>query len=408
MPNLSSLNNIVAEMDIILPGGTISIPVQQFVQDFQFESSVRQAFTGSITLFDQGDTLENLLLTSGLSRQVRMRWNWESKGLTNAPNIYAAILTYSPTFNTEGITFSFDLVPTAIPGTNLDKRSRSYPEGRKISDIAREIAADRGWNTFDNRGRNTIEETKAPIMQPFNSTDETDLKFLNTLLPLAVSLSDLGGYRMFFDLYNVFHFHTNSAFSNTSSVKQYVFGKDGSGEVISFTPSDTSTLAMIAGAGNVTYRGQSSLDGAQTAKSGTTDGGLDREPDPIESTSASVPDHGSSIHSVLNIVSRDSTELANRAKFYRDRALNAMVVAELQVVGTHDLDVFDYCDVQYIRRNGQPHYMSGKYQVNGITHNYNNGAWTTTFALTRQGFNSSPDNTVNRQTGASYTVGGAQ
>lgn len=408
MPNLSSLNNIVAEMDIILPGRTISIPVQQFVQDFQFETNVRQAFTGSITLFDEGDTLENLLLVGGQYRQVRMRWNWESQGLLNAPNIYAAILTYTPTFNTEGITFSFDLIPSAAAAANLAKRSLAFPEGTKISDIARQIANDRGWKTTDKRGRNTIEETQAPLSQPFNSTDESDLKFLNSLIPFATNLGGNSGYRMFFDLYNVFHFHTAALFSETASVKSYVFGKDGSGEVISFAPSDTSTLAFIAGAGNSVYRSQSSLDGTQTAKAGTTDGGLDREPDPIEASSASVPDHGNETHSVLNIVSRDSTELANRAKFYRDRALNAMVVAELQVVGTHDLDVFDYCDVQYIRRNGQPHYMSGKYQVNGITHNYNNGAWTTTFALTRHGFKSALDSTVTRQNVTTYTVGGAQ
>lgn len=407
MPNLSSLSNLQAEMDIILPRKTITIPVQQFVQDFQIESSVRAAFSGTVTLFDQGDTLENLLLTSGLERRVRLRWNWESKGLTNAPNIYAYIAQYTPTFTPEGITFSFDLVPTAMPYVDADKRSRAYPEGRKVSDIVREIASERGWSTTDKSGRNTVEETDAPMQQPFSSTDETDFKFLHSLLPLAVNLSGVGGYFMFFDLFGVFHFHTESYFSAELRSKDYIFGKDGAGEVISFTPSDTSAMALAAGAGNVTIRSQSSLDGTQTAKTGTVTGGLDREPDMIEASSGSLPDHGSNVQSIINIMSRDATELGNVAKFYRSRASGVAVLGEIQVVGTHELQLFDYCNIQYIRRNGQPHYMSGKYQVVRIDHAYNGGAWTTTFGVRRFGFAATPDNMTNRQNTVTYTAGGA-
>lgn len=396
MAEPGSLRHIVMELEIDSGNRTFQIPAQEFVQSFEIESSTKSAYSGSITLFDEGDTLENLFIVSGLNRRVRFRWNWSDLGLANAPLFVGSILRYTPTFMPQGIQFVLEIVPSSLLSTVVDKRVRSFPAGTIISDIVRQIADERGWPTTDVRGSPTIEATGLSIDQPFSTTDESDVAFINNQLrKQAVNAAGVGGYNFYFDTFGAVHFHTKSFLP--TKLKRYLFGRDSGGEVISFTPTDTSLLAMTAGGGNALFRGQSSINAAPVAKDATSTGGLEEQPEVVEESSTAVPDYGETLHAAVNIMTRDADELDRLAKDRRERARDLYFMAELQVVGTHDVELFDYTQIDYIRRNGQPHYMSGRFRTIKIQHSYSSGGWITTFGASRDGLPPNQEDALARQ-----------
>lgn len=396
MPEPGSLRHLVMELEIESGSRTFRIPAQEFVQEFEIESSTKSAYSGSITLFDEGDTLENLFLASGLNRKVKFRWNWSDLGLAAAPLFVGSILRYTPTFMPQGIQFVLEIVPTSLLDTAVDKRVRSFPAGTLISDIVLQIADERGWSTVDARGNPTVEPTGLSIDQPFSTTDESDVRFINEQLrPQAVNAAGVGGYRFFFDTFGAVHFHTKTFLA--PRLRSYVFGRDSAGEVLSFTPTDTSALAMLAGGGNAVFRGQSSLSGAPVAKDAGATTGLEDQPDLVEESATASPDFGNTTHSSINVMTRDVGELERMAKDARERARDLYFMAELQVMGTHDVELFDYIGVTYFRRNGQPHYMSGRFRTLKIQHSYSSGGWITTFGGARDGLRPTEEGSLSRQ-----------
>jgi hypothetical protein len=396
VPEPGSLRHLVMELEIESGSRTFRIPAQEFVQEFEVESSTKSAYSGSITLFDEGDTLENLFLASGLNRKVKFRWNWSDLGLASAPLFVGSILRYTPTFMPQGIQFVLEIVPTSLLDAAVDKRVRSFPAGTLVSDIVLQIADERGWSTVDARGNPTVEPTGLSIDQPFSTTDESDVRFINEQLrPQAVNAAGVGGYRFFFDTFGAVHFHTKTFL--TPRLRSYVFGRDSAGEVLSFTPTDTSALAMLAGGGNAVFRGQSSLNGAPVAKDAGATTGLEDQPDLVEESATASPDFGNTTHSSINVMTRDVGELERMAKDARERARDFYFMSELQVMGTHDVELFDYIGVTYFRRNGQPHYMSGRFRTLKIQHSYSAGGWITTFGGARDGLRPTEEGSLSRQ-----------
>jgi hypothetical protein len=385
------------ELEIESGSRTFRIPAQEFVQEFEVESSTKSAYSGSITLFDEGDTLENLFLVSGLNRRVRFRWNWSDLGLASAPLFVGSILRYTPTFMPQGIQFVLEIIPTSLMSAVVKRTPpRSFAAGRLISDIVQQIADENGWPTTDVRGNPTIEPTATSLDQPFNGSDESDVRFINEQLrEQAENAAGVGGYSFCFDTFGAVHFHTKTFLP--SKVRRYVFGRDLAGEVLSFTPTDTSALAMVAGAGNVVFRGQSSLNAAALAKDGTTTTGLSDQPEVVEESASAAADFGGTTHAAINLITRDAGELDRLAKDRRERARDLYFMAELQVMGTHGVELFDYVDVSYLRRNGQLHYMSGRFRVRKILHSYSSGGWVTTFGTSRDGLRPQQEGTATRQ-----------
>lgn len=377
-------------------GSPVRLQADQFVQDLQVETTTGSSFNCSITLFDDRDRLEDLLLVAGIGREVKLRWNWASIGLSKAPQLVGSILRYTPTFMPQGIQFVLEVTATAVLPCILSKVVRAYSSGQRISDIVFALATERGWSTVDHRGRQTIEPTGTVVDHPFNSTDESDMKFINDhLKDQAVNVAGQGGYLFYFDAFGAVHFHTRTFLSAYS--KSYVFGRGADGEVLSFTPTDSSALAFLEGGGNVKFRSLSSLDATQTSISGTTSGGVNDDPEVVEESATAVADLGDDTHAVINLMARDADELSRLAKARRERANDFHVVAEVQVVGTHDVDLLDYADVSYLMRSGAPHFLSGRYSVKRIVHSVNSSGWITTFGGTRYGFNASQAGTVPRQ-----------
>lgn len=143
---------IIMEIVLRTPDGLVEIPSHDYFQSLQIENAVDEVWTGTLTLFDPDDDfLENLILYTGLQGTgggVLLRWNWDtptSGGLVAAPLFEAEIIDYHPEFTAEGVAMALDLVGAAGLVPVIDRRTRSFPAGTKISDIFREIAEDRGW-----------------------------------------------------------------------------------------------------------------------------------------------------------------------------------------------------------------------------------------------------------------------
>ena len=406
MPALGSLRHLVMELEIESGNRTFQIPAQEFVQEFEIESSTKSAYSGSITLFDTGDTLENLFLTAGLDRKVRFRWNWAELGLAVAPQFVGSILRYTPTFMPQGIQFVLEIIPTSLLNAvvNVPKPPRSFPAGTRISDIVRDLADKNGWPTTDIRGNQTIEDTGTSIDQPFNGTDQSDVRFIGQQLrEQAVNAAGVSGYDFCFDTFGAVHFHTKTFLP--PRLRSYIFGRDTAGEVLSFTPTDTSVLALLAGGGNSVFRGSSSRDATAVAKDATAESGLEDQPDVVEESATAVVDFGAEANASFNIMTRDAGELDRLSKDVRERARDLHFMAELQVMGTHDVELFDYVGVEYIRRNGQPHYMGGRFRTRKVQHTYSSSGWITSFGLSRDGLKPQQEGTTSRQNIVTVSAG---
>ncbi len=385
MPRPGSLANLVFDMEIITGGQTFRVPTHQFLQSIEIEASIGSTYTGSITLFDpEGEFLENLFIAAGRDRSIRFRWNWDRYGIDNAPTFEGSIITYTPTFQPQGIQLVLNILATPVLPCVLDKRSRSFQAGSLISDIVQAIADERSWPTVDIRGNQTIEPTGESIDQPFSTTDESDMRFIQEQLrPQAVNAQGQGGYVFYFDQYGVLHFHTRTFLPPL--IRTYTFARDVSGEVISFSPTDNSVIASMFGATNVAFRGQSSLNATPVGADGTATEGLDQQPEVAEETSTAVPDYGDGLHAAVNIMSRDNGELERMAKDRREKARNSVMTGELVVLGTHDVGLLEYVEVIVLRKDGTQHYLSGRYQLQKMRHQVDSSGWQTSFDVVRTG-----------------------
>lgn len=391
-----SARGIVVDLELEVGGRSVRIPAHEFVESFDIESSITAAYSGTITLFDSGDTLENLFLVGGLDRKVRLRWHWSDVGIEKSPPFVGTIIRYTPTFMPQGIQFVLEIVPGSLLEAVTNIRVQSFAEGMLISDIVQQIADERGWITTDERGNPTIEPVGISINQPFSITDESVVKFIDkTLRPQAVNQAGVGGYTFYFDTFGAMHFHTRGFIPPRQ--KSYLFARDSAGEVMLFTPTDTNALALIAGAGNTTFRGQSSLDAAPAVKDATIATGLEDQPEVVDESATAVMDYGQNIQAIVNLFGRDALELDRLAKDVRERAKRLFFKAEMQVIGTHDVQLFDMVDVTYLRKNGQPHYLSGRFNVTKIQHSYSSGGWLTTFGMYRDGMQPEVKGTQTRQ-----------
>ena len=403
MPTPSSGASQIASIELEIGGRIQQIAAHDFLQSIEVESSTNASWTGTVVLYDQrGARLEDALLGSGALPTVRLRFNWEEFGLRNAPLLEGKVIKPSFVWMPDGIQITWEVLAGAVLDATLDLRTRAFDAGQRISDIVRSIAQDRGWRTTDERGNPTIEDTDAAVDHPFSTTDESDVRFINEQLrKQAVNADGTAGYAFYFDTVGAVHFHTSDFLRPRE--KTYTFGRDSAGEVISFAPANTGVFAAILGSANSEVRGTSSLAAAQTGADGRAQDGLDGDGDSVVADATAVPDLGSGVQSAQNIVARDASEMLRIAKDRRERASRLVYTAELDVVGTHDLRVFDFVNIRYVLSTGRLHFLSGRFRVMKIRHRYDNSRWKTTFTLARQGVQPNVEGTVSRQASRTTT-----
>lgn len=378
MPLFDSLSPFHAELALISGGVATPIRADQFLQSIELEFATVGGWRGTVTLFDpNGDFLENLVIAAGLQRDFTFSFGRGSRFPDENREFTARIISYRPQFAPDGVVLQLDLCPRAVVDAVLDRVLRGFPEGGKISDLVEQIAAARGWDI-----RDTIEPTVDVIKEPFASNGESDFNFINTLLrPQARNAGGEGGYLFFIDPGDVVHFHTPNYAKPVSH--KFRFTRDGAGDVIAFSPTDASVFSAVLGGGNSIFGGLSSVEGAATETRSTQEDGVDGQGQSIESSGGARIDLGSGVHSYFDFSTRDPEELKRLAQDRYDTVRRVSFQADLEVWGTHRVNPLDYVDIEYVKRDGRLHYLSGRFQVFKIQHTVNNGEWRTSYVCAR-------------------------
>ena len=392
MTKTGSLNQYVGTMTLTSAGATVDIPFHQFLQSIEVEITSGGSWTGTVVLFDnEGDFLEKIVIAAGLDRMFDMQWGWALDD-TVQRTFKGSILHYQPEFLPNGIALTLELAAAPVLTAVADKRIRSFKEGLRASEIVQQIADDRGWMTTDLSGRTTIEPTEPPLETPFNSRGESDIKFIKEqIVQQAVNQQGEGSYLFRFDESGSVHFRTPNYLQPVTHLVRYL--RDGTGDLISFSPSDNSLFGTLMGGGNSVFAAAASSQGGQSQVNSIGAGGVAESPgaatNPVDS--ASRPSFGQGVNAYVNMVARTPEELerAARARFdtFRRHAYKARAVRR----GDHRAVMSDYLNIEYVLRTGALHYLSGLFQIFKIKHTLGVGQdWVTEYELLRSGVENLP------------------
>lgn len=364
------------ELTLFSGGQVVDLPQQDYFQSVEIEEVGRGAWTGTLTLFDrEGDELERLVIAAGTDRRIRIRIS-RSDNVEDSATFEGSITEYTPTFEPHGVTWVAALVATPAFEQIDDKRIRNFASDQRISDMVRTIASDRGWDAF-------IEDTAEVVTEPFMSSGESDLAFIkNELLPQATNARG-EHFECYVDRSNAFHFHSLDFLD--PSVHQFVYNRAIAGDVVSFSPSDTSLFARVLGGGNTVFTGLSSLGGERSQAEGNAVSGVDGQGVVVQSDGFARPTAREAVHAYVDIGTRDEAELLRRASATYDRLRQSTYSAELVVHGTARVLITDFVQVDYVKTNGQLHYLSGRFRAHKIRHSIGSSGWETTFELLRGG-----------------------
>ena len=370
----------------------VDIPSHEFLQSINVNLITTGAWTGQIVLFDQdGDFIENLVLLAGRDRRILFRWGWDDgRGLESYPLYQGAITFYTPAFTPEGVTLTLDLISSSVIEQVLDRKTRSFGEGRRCSDIVREIADQNNWVHVDKRTkRDTIETTEGPLEKSLAQKDESDLKFIRDKVEKEAVNLDKKAVRFFFDRDNVLHFHSDLFLIKQDNdhhfAATYKFARDAMGEVLSFQPKDTAIFKALLGGANADYIAIDSIGGTKLLIKSTQTKGLPNSRNEVgQDASFQTPLFGTK-QAKINLIARDARELDRLAASQHSRLRSFAYEADLQVLGTHAVQALDHIKVDYIKRDGRSHYLSGAFHVHGVTHSVDSSGWVTDMSMMRSG-----------------------
>lgn len=265
----------------------------------------------------------------------------------------------------------------------LNKKTRSAAGNFKPSEFVRSLAEENGWRTSDSHGNSTIEGGDKRIPEELSWSGMSDVAILKDLAEKTVN-ADGHPYRGFIDERGAVHFRS-AVSTEPEARKAYTFARDAMGEVEQFTPDEQSVVAALLGGGKADYVSIDSKNGKiidrQTTVENAPSGG--QRVVVNDATHASDLGAGSAARNV--VISRDAEAGDAEYKARHNWLYNQQMKATLDVHGTHAVSVFDYVRVDYFRRNGERHFLSGLYQVMSITHDVSTGGWNTTFDLFRPG-----------------------
>ena len=378
----------VGTISLLSGGQTIPLPWHEFLTEMEVEIVSGGAWTAKMKLFDdQGDRLEKLVIAAGKDRDIDFQWGWSDANNSFQREFAGSIMHYVPEFMPHGTVLNFEICARSAFKQVIDKKIRSFAEGKLVSDIVQEIADDRGWNTV-------IETTEGNVLQPFNSKGESDFKFIRDILqPQAVN-SNGADFLCYFDPDDVFHFHSPSYTGDGQTLVQhnYRYARDSSGDVIAFIPQDNQLFGALYGGGNSLFSSPVSAEGGTAEQEGTQGGTGGGAPAAVDA--AAQASLGDGVHAYLNIVARDGPEVERltraRAAEFRRYAFKA----NLRVHGTHRVNVGHYVNVDYTKTDGTPHYLSGNFQVFKTKHTLGVGlGWTTEFEMLREAVEGLPGTT---------------
>ncbi len=382
---------VIAEFLLLANGVASNIQWSEYLRSLVVSQSTSGAWSATLVLFDP-DTddrvgkarLEDLIVSAAAANRLLMRFGHDyGQGVESLPQYAGRIAKYQPTFTPHGVEMTLDVVPDIALQALLDRQIRSWPgELHTVSDLVRQIAEARGWRIVDDKRQPTIQDS--PVKLPETcQVGETDIRFIREqLVPYALDEKGRGGFVFFIDVDGSAHFH-NAYFRPPRVAATYVFGRDSAGQVISFEPEDSSLFAVAMGGGNTVFEAQDTNGGTRTQVAASVIGGLTGVPNIAWRDGGFTTDLGKALHSRVAVFERDPELLkaraANQYAFYQ----NQKYPARLVVNGTHAVRPMDHIIVEYVRRDGRKHHLSGTFLVAAIDHRFDTGGWVTEMTLSR-------------------------
>jgi hypothetical protein len=387
---------LVVELSIQVggPNGvTIPLPAHEYLQGIEVTLGANNAaWSAELSLFDQGsEALEDIIIAYGNSNNtvVRLRWAWDGpNGMIGAPTFVGQVMNYQLNVSIEGTGIGMELCEATLAPMFTDKKDRSWPAGTSITEIVRSIAAERGWTVNDvNSGVPTIQPSTSVTSDGLCMSGEDDAQFINAFLaPYALDGNGRGGYQLRQGVNGVVWF-CNRYFVSGDLAAVYRFGRDAMGEVINFSPSDMSVFAALMTSGNVQYVSTLSDRGVFASTTTSYIKGVPGVDTTVIAHGGYRQNLGSASHGRVLMMERILEDSHARAASQYELMSTIAYDAELVVRGTHAIDVMDYVQVDYLKRDGTPHYLSGVFQVFAMKHSVTAAGWTTTMTIRRTGVN---------------------
>ena len=371
---------------------TIVLPVQKYLQSLRVVMGAHISWAAEITIFDEADELEQAMLVAGNHGTFSFQWGWDTPmGLSGCPKYSGQLLRILPSFTPQGSQYKLCVTPVQTAKEVVDKIPYKLSDGESLMNTVYEVIENRGYNTVDRRGNPTIQTTVSVAHGAISSVGETDLKFLRGYIAShALDDKGQGGFTVYVDESNALHFH-NKAFNKPILAAIYSCFRDVGGEVREFSPVADLYFVGSAGAGNNTYQGLDSDGGNRLETVTTSQAGVPGVTTTALAGAEARVDLGSGTQSTITIVEREAAAFQARVAVQYARLSSMWCTARLVVRGTHAAIVGDFITIDYFRRDGSKHPLSGNYQVHGIIHDWTSAGWYTDFDLTRDGFSKVPD-----------------
>jgi len=416
-----------------LPGsklyGNGDIPISAFemLQGITVSRRVNKVWSGTMELFDRtGGTFGDALFVPQQTK-VTICWNWaeqpgtEVSGMTPLPyrTYVGTAIKINQVFARAGTTYTLEFINGTVGESaayDFVNGPRAWIPPVKLSDVVKKIADFFGWEhtrtVTDTNGGSKILDTIAATEGVYDReliipAHMSATQFIvQTIVPMA---HDPAGnhFAFYFDQDNIVHFHPHSYMEDLSGrqfiapySRTYLVYNDPAGEVISFEPEDVSLFAAIRGTG-VIYRGINSDSGIPTERVSKLGAGV-KVSAPAGSGAAPTklmgmgsltgddamvmdPFSGKFVPSFQHLTTRKDIDVERMAVARQSEMATRALRARLVVKGTHAVNVMDYVKVNYLNQNGNPHYLTGFYQVIGIEDSVTRDSWTMSLELMRKG-----------------------
>jgi len=378
-----SLKSLAIEILLDIDGTVILLPAHEYLRSLAIKDNVTEkgkqaaGWTGTMELYAPiGAPLEPLLLSANKNRGIAIRWSWNDYGgdvLSKAPLYQAAIVKYSPKYDRNGVSITFDLIHkelmsslfwSARSGIKRSWRANSNPS-RIVKFIAEKVL----------KVEHEIQEARklvpVPVVMPHW---DNYIRFIQKeLLPKASSKENNGeAFQFYFDKLNVLHFHQPSyKQAQNRLIKIYGVDSHSAGEVISFAVSEDMFDTYFRGGLADDFEAVSSLLGLEGDVSYI-----------VENEIKTAQIYNQSIRSFY-LGTRSQIELELLGEFIHNYLQERVVTADLEVLGNHDHSRNDIVKVDKRNGDGSQHFYSGYYRVNAIEHAITGGSWITTLTLLR-------------------------
>lgn len=379
-----------------------SIPAHEYLQSIEVEQTAYGAWVMHLTLFDQGgEGIEDFLLAYGAQNElvVQVQWGWDrggsDNGLASVPVWASTVMFTALRVTAQGTAITLTLMTKDLGILASARPTLSWAAGARFSDIFKQIASDQNWNTNasspDGTAYDGVQTSANGIPDGLSMAGESPVGFINRYLcPYALDSQGRGGFRCFFDQPGAVHF-CNHYYAPLTTSATYRFARDSMGEVISFEPRDLSLLAALMGSGNSQYTSASSEQGATADTATSFSRGAAPGATPTQIRDGGYRrDLGDGITSRIHHGERFPDLAEARLRSQYETISGITYEATMTVRGTHAVDLFDYISVEYLRRDGQRHYLSGTFHVLKVNHTVGLQGWSTSFYLRRTAANKAP------------------